>query len=53
VTPARHERRTNISDLAARVPQEEQMMLERFGDDYRDYMRRTGRFFPRQRLGHS
>ena len=26
---------------------EEQMMLDRFGDEYRDYMRRTGRLFPR------
>lgn len=30
-----------------RVPREEQMMLEHFGDDYRDYMARTGRVFPR------
>jgi len=29
-----------------RVPREEQMMLERFGDEYREYMKRTGRFFP-------
>lgn len=32
-----------------RVPREEQMMLEHFGDEYRDYMRRTGRVFPRLR----
>ena len=30
-----------------RVPREEQMMLERFGDEYREYMKRTGRFLPR------
>ena len=30
-----------------RVPREEAMMLERFGDAYRDYMQRTGRLFPR------
>ncbi len=30
-----------------RVPREEQMMLQQFGDEYRDYMGRTGRFFPR------
>lgn len=30
-----------------RVPREEQMMLEHFGDEYRDYMARTGRIFPR------
>lgn len=29
-----------------RVPREEQMMLEAFGDTYRAYMRRTGRIFP-------
>ncbi|HEY0737872.1 MAG TPA: protein-S-isoprenylcysteine O-methyltransferase [Herpetosiphonaceae bacterium] len=32
-----------------RVPREEQMMLEHFGDDYRDYMAQTGRVFPRLR----
>lgn len=30
-----------------RVPDEEKMMIETFGDEYRDYMRRTGRFLPR------
>lgn len=30
-----------------RVPHEEAMMLERFGDEYRAYMARTGRLFPR------
>jgi protein-S-isoprenylcysteine O-methyltransferase Ste14 len=30
-----------------RTPREEQLMLERFGDAYREYMRRTGRLFPR------
>lgn len=30
-----------------RVPQEEAMMLEQFGDQYRAYMARTGRLFPR------
>lgn len=29
-----------------RVPREERMMLERFGEEYRDYMGRTGRIFP-------
>jgi protein-S-isoprenylcysteine O-methyltransferase Ste14 len=33
--------------LVARVPREEQMMLERFGDEYREYMKRTGRFLPK------
>jgi protein-S-isoprenylcysteine O-methyltransferase Ste14 len=30
-----------------RVPGEEQMMLEQFGEQYRAYMRRTGRVVPR------
>jgi protein-S-isoprenylcysteine O-methyltransferase Ste14 len=32
--------------LGLRAPREEQMMLERFGDQYRQYMKRTGRFLP-------
>ncbi|MCA9289485.1 MAG: isoprenylcysteine carboxylmethyltransferase family protein [Phycisphaerales bacterium] len=31
-----------------RVPREEAMMIERFGDAYRAYMRRTGRLWPRR-----
>jgi protein-S-isoprenylcysteine O-methyltransferase Ste14 len=30
-----------------RVPREEAKLIEVFGDTYRDYMRRTGRFFPK------
>lgn len=30
-----------------RMPREEQMMCEEFGEDYREYARRTGRLFPR------
>ncbi|UCC97857.1 MAG: isoprenylcysteine carboxylmethyltransferase family protein [Phycisphaerales bacterium] len=30
-----------------RVPREEEMMLEQFGQAYRDYMSRTGRMIPR------
>lgn len=30
-----------------RVPAEERMMLDRFGDEYRAYMERTGRILPR------
>ncbi len=30
-----------------RVPREEQMMVEYFGEQYRQYMNRTGRFIPR------
>jgi protein-S-isoprenylcysteine O-methyltransferase Ste14 len=33
----------------ARVADEEAMMLDRFGDEYRGYMRRTGRLLPRLR----
>jgi len=33
--------------MASRTPKEEQMMLDQFGDEYRAYMARTGRFFPR------
>jgi len=43
-----------LSGLAAvlliwlvRVPREEQLMIEAFGDRYLDYMARTGRFFPK------
>ncbi len=36
-----------IAGLAARVPKEEQMMIEEFGDQYREYMKKTGRFFPK------
>lgn len=35
--------------LAIRTPKEEQMLVERFGDAYRQYMATTGRFFPRRR----
>ena len=30
-----------------RIPREERMLVEQFGDAYRDYMRRTGRVIPR------
>lgn len=33
--------------LAVRTPKEEQMLIDRFGDEYRRYMASTGRFFPR------
>ena len=35
--------------LAARSRTEEEKLLERFGEPYRDYRSRTGRFFPRTR----
>lgn len=33
--------------LTLRTPKEEQMLIRRFGQQYRDYMATTGRFFPR------
>ena len=33
--------------LAIRTRKEEENLLARFGDDYRTYMQRTGRFVPR------
>src|SRR5688572_4724482 len=33
--------------LALRTPKEERMLIERFGQRYRDYMATTGRFVPR------
>ena len=33
--------------LAIRTPKEEEMLTSRFGQQYRDYMANTGRFFPR------
>ena len=32
-----------------RAPVEERQLTERFGEEYRAYMQRTGRFFPRLR----
>jgi protein-S-isoprenylcysteine O-methyltransferase Ste14 len=33
--------------LVARTRIEEEKLVERFGDEYREYMARTGRFWPR------
>ena len=33
--------------MAIRTPKEEANLIEKFGDEYRNYMKRTGRFFPR------
>lgn len=33
--------------VVLRIPDEEAMLTERFGDRYRDYCAQTGRFFPR------
>jgi protein-S-isoprenylcysteine O-methyltransferase Ste14 len=42
-----------LSFLAVRTPKEEQMLIERFGQQYRDYMDRTGRFTPLRRMRRS
>jgi protein-S-isoprenylcysteine O-methyltransferase Ste14 len=34
----------------ARVKEEEQMMLDEFGDQYRSYMRKTGRLLPKCKI---
>lgn len=36
-----------ISMYLVRVSDEEKMMIEKFGDEYREYMRRTGRLIPK------
>ena len=36
-----------ILGLLWRIPKEEQMMIEAFGDEYKKYMQRTGRLFPK------
>jgi protein-S-isoprenylcysteine O-methyltransferase Ste14 len=33
--------------LFSRIPKEEQMMIEQFGEEYRAYMQRTGRLLPK------
>ncbi len=39
--------------VVARTPIEEAKLMERFGEDYRQYMGRTGRFLPSPRCGKS
>jgi protein-S-isoprenylcysteine O-methyltransferase Ste14 len=33
--------------MAVRTPREEANLIEKFGDEYREYMKHTGRFFPK------
>lgn len=33
--------------MAVRTPKEEENLIVKFGDEYREYMKRTGRFFPK------
>ncbi len=37
--------------LLVRLPKEEEKLIERFGDEYRAYMERTGRLLPRVKRG--
>jgi protein-S-isoprenylcysteine O-methyltransferase Ste14 len=37
----------SLVGLWTRVPREEQMMLDEFSEQYKDYMKRTGRFLPK------
>lgn len=39
--------------LTIRLPQEEEKLIQRFGDEYRAYTKRTGRFLPRLRMERS
>ena len=36
-----------LSVIAIRVPEEERLLVDQFGDEYREYMQRTGRLLPR------
>ena len=36
-----------IVGLVFRIPKEEKMLIEEFGQAYRDYMQRTGSLFPK------
>lgn len=38
-----------FSLMAIRTPQEEANLIEKFGDSYKQYMKQTGRFFPKLR----
>lgn len=36
-----------IALLSIRLPTEEALLIEKFGDEYRNYMKRTGRYLPK------
>lgn len=38
---------TAIIILSLRLPNEETLLIEKFGDEYREYMKRTGKFLPK------
>lgn len=39
-----------MAGIAWRTPREEQNLIAEFGNEYHEYMKRTGRYFPRLRL---
>ena len=36
-----------VAVIAIRIPEEEKMLIEQFGDEYRDYMQNTGTLWPK------
>jgi protein-S-isoprenylcysteine O-methyltransferase Ste14 len=38
---------TAIASIASRIPQEEAMLTERFGEEYKTYTQNTGKFLPK------
>jgi len=36
-----------VSVIIIRIPEEENLLIEQFGAEYREYMKNTGRFFPK------
>jgi len=42
-----------LAVLYKSIVEEETMLIDRFGDQYREYMKRTARFIPRFRRGHT
>jgi protein-S-isoprenylcysteine O-methyltransferase Ste14 len=37
----------SITFLLIRIPKEEKMLIDKFGNEYKEYIKRTGRFFPK------
>lgn len=37
-----------VAVIAIRIPEEEKMLIEQFGDEYRDYMQNTGTLWPKR-----
>ena len=38
-----------ITIIYAQIPKEELMLIDRFGDEYREYMKRTPRIIPKHK----